>query len=58
MGYAPDWYIWAQAAKWLGTDALTLEAHPDGEYWLHRAVAGMDAEGRAQRQQSQRARRG
>jgi hypothetical protein len=60
MGFAPDWYIWRQAATWLGTDPLTLESHPDGEYWLHRALVALDAEGRAEKQRSQRqrARRG
>lgn len=60
MGYAPDWFILRQAARWHGTDTLTLEAHPDCEYYLHRAIVGMDAEARAEKQraQRQRARRG
>jgi hypothetical protein len=39
-----------QAAQWLGTDALTLQDHPDGAWWFWRAQAGISAENHAQKQ--------
>lgn len=46
-----------QAAKWLGTDALTLESHPEGVAWFWRAQAGIEAENRAAKYHQERAQR-
>jgi hypothetical protein len=29
-----------------------LEAHPDGEYWLHRGLAAIEAENHAEKQRN------